>query len=529
LVAENLTMSLTKVTFSMIDGAPANVLDFGADPTGVTECSAAFQAAIAAAVHVYVPKGTYLVNPINLKDNLIIYGDGESSKLVANTTTGILCSPAIGLGSATTYVTILDLGFDGLNSKGIYQADPLAYSSYFLVRDCYFTKALAECIILNLIASRVESSNFGYDPGPSGTTHRHIYIAGQESVGANQVFISDNHFQTAIGTGSFRAERGAGLILADNIWEGNFAQTEATIICLGIQSCEIYGNYFEADTGPQIFVFGKIGTYDANLVQIHNNIIQATGTFGNQQVIYINNEPDLRVDYFYNFGGQGIPLIKDFANNTGYATNVLRDFYSNFFTDLSLIYRVGKGSMNKDLVINGNMEANLGWTAVGTPVSQGRSSAQAHTGTFSWQFTVNGQYEGIRNDTVFQDPLCAGQFYTLNFWVYPTTHTTMGVSVSSLGINQFNLNIEVTGLNLNAWNNVILNFEALFDQGNPIVIFSSGTEITGTWYVDDVIFKQILTPQTGTIYADNAAALAAGVPINSTFTVSGVVNRVFYA
>ena len=39
-------MSLTKVTYSMIAGASTNVLDFGADPTGVTECSANIQAAI---------------------------------------------------------------------------------------------------------------------------------------------------------------------------------------------------------------------------------------------------------------------------------------------------------------------------------------------------------------------------------------------------------------------------------------------------------------------------------------------------
>jgi hypothetical protein len=39
-------MSLTKVTYSMIAGASTNVLDFGADPTGVAECSANIQAAI---------------------------------------------------------------------------------------------------------------------------------------------------------------------------------------------------------------------------------------------------------------------------------------------------------------------------------------------------------------------------------------------------------------------------------------------------------------------------------------------------
>lgn len=52
-------MSLTKATYSMIEGAPANVLDFGADPTGTTDCSSAFTAAFASSKYVYVPAGTY--------------------------------------------------------------------------------------------------------------------------------------------------------------------------------------------------------------------------------------------------------------------------------------------------------------------------------------------------------------------------------------------------------------------------------------------------------------------------------------
>jgi hypothetical protein len=56
-------MSLTKATYSMIEGAPANVLDYGAVGDGVANDTAAFNAAIAAAgsQSIYVPKGTYLV------------------------------------------------------------------------------------------------------------------------------------------------------------------------------------------------------------------------------------------------------------------------------------------------------------------------------------------------------------------------------------------------------------------------------------------------------------------------------------
>lgn len=59
-------MSLTKVSYSMIDGAQVNVLDFGADSSGVADSTSAFQAAIdnvkTVSGIVYVPAGTFLLN-----------------------------------------------------------------------------------------------------------------------------------------------------------------------------------------------------------------------------------------------------------------------------------------------------------------------------------------------------------------------------------------------------------------------------------------------------------------------------------
>ena len=77
-------MSLTKVTYSMINGAPANVNDYGADPTGVADSTAAIQAAINAEKSVIFPAGsTYLVNStITLpSDTTIVMQDAN---LVAN-------------------------------------------------------------------------------------------------------------------------------------------------------------------------------------------------------------------------------------------------------------------------------------------------------------------------------------------------------------------------------------------------------------------------------------------------------------
>lgn len=62
-------MALTKVTYSMINGSAANVLDFGADPSGVSDSTSAFAAAIAAAKHIYVPPGTYLVDTVAVTGN----------------------------------------------------------------------------------------------------------------------------------------------------------------------------------------------------------------------------------------------------------------------------------------------------------------------------------------------------------------------------------------------------------------------------------------------------------------------------
>lgn len=50
-------MSLTKVSYSMIRGAPANILDFGAVGNGTTDDTAAINAALAASSDVVVPLG----------------------------------------------------------------------------------------------------------------------------------------------------------------------------------------------------------------------------------------------------------------------------------------------------------------------------------------------------------------------------------------------------------------------------------------------------------------------------------------
>jgi hypothetical protein len=73
-------MSLTKVSYSMIDGTPINVLDYGADPTGADDSYAAFVAALAAGSNVYVPQGTYkLTQTLSITGEKLFYGPTSSS------------------------------------------------------------------------------------------------------------------------------------------------------------------------------------------------------------------------------------------------------------------------------------------------------------------------------------------------------------------------------------------------------------------------------------------------------------------
>lgn len=73
-------MALTKVTYAMIQGAPVNVMDYGAKGDGTTDDTAAIQSAINALANggnLYVPAGRYkLTNQINVPYTINIYGDG---------------------------------------------------------------------------------------------------------------------------------------------------------------------------------------------------------------------------------------------------------------------------------------------------------------------------------------------------------------------------------------------------------------------------------------------------------------------
>jgi hypothetical protein len=79
-------MALTKVTYSMIQGEIVNVLDYGADPTGVADSASAIAAAHATGKPVFYPYGTYKHVGYFPECEGAIIGEGWSANTGAKTT-----------------------------------------------------------------------------------------------------------------------------------------------------------------------------------------------------------------------------------------------------------------------------------------------------------------------------------------------------------------------------------------------------------------------------------------------------------
>lgn len=161
-------MSLTKVSFSMINGAPVNVLDYGATGNGTTDDTAAFTAALATGKSVYIPQGTYKVAPVStpvsgiepnrtsawiLTSGQTIYGDGVTSVLLWGSATVQCFFKA----TTATNIALRDLKFDGGYSSIVVFPDADGSVDGVVVSDCYFSNMLIDVIGGNQLAINVDS------------------------------------------------------------------------------------------------------------------------------------------------------------------------------------------------------------------------------------------------------------------------------------------------------------------------------------------------------------------------------------
>jgi len=117
-------MALTKVTYSMIQGAVINVLDYGADSTGSSDTTLKLQAAIDACVAggaLYLPNGTYKTTaPLTINKRITFFGDGWGSRIMPAIGFGIAfnvidVTPSVGFSDDWTGWTFRDFSIQGEN------------------------------------------------------------------------------------------------------------------------------------------------------------------------------------------------------------------------------------------------------------------------------------------------------------------------------------------------------------------------------------------------------------------------------
>lgn len=116
-------MSLTKVSYSMIAGAPINVLDYGADPTGVANSSSAIQTAIDAAFAagggvVEIPKGVYICKNVILKAGVTLTSGAGMFGYLPSTISNVTLRNTTDAGwvidtSASACAAIIGINFQG--------------------------------------------------------------------------------------------------------------------------------------------------------------------------------------------------------------------------------------------------------------------------------------------------------------------------------------------------------------------------------------------------------------------------------
>ena len=133
-------MSLTKVSYSMIQGEVVNVLDYGAysDGTNASATTAAFAAALATGKTVFVPQGTFLIDgALQLQEFQSVFGTGAKSTFINCDQTRF--SGAFFSMAGHTSISHLELvGINGTTATGIKcwdSSDQYGFTGYITIED----------------------------------------------------------------------------------------------------------------------------------------------------------------------------------------------------------------------------------------------------------------------------------------------------------------------------------------------------------------------------------------------------------
>jgi hypothetical protein len=203
-------MSLTKVSYAMIQGAYLNVLDYAADNTGATDSTTAFNNAIAALPTnggtIYIPPGVYALNLVINTSGVCLIGPGLSSLLTAPTSNFLrpfdTTKPVIQIGNDTKYVTgviLENILFYGTNTgtTGLYCAGGCYRNSFVNISSFNF---VGNCIKLQGGASYACAFNNFVNINVSAAVNGNcLYVNGNVATYTTANYITNFNFSSNTG------------------------------------------------------------------------------------------------------------------------------------------------------------------------------------------------------------------------------------------------------------------------------------------------------------------------------------------
>jgi len=339
-------MSLTKVSYSMIEGASVNVLDYGADSTGVANSSSALDAAILSfgttGGILYFPPGEYLGKLTINKSNITVFGYGAKLKS-NNNSEMILIQDASGI---VGRVNVFGLQIDGNDNatKGV----KIVRAVDCAVRDLQITKCELDGVLITGdgvgASTHIEVSNCRIN-GPAGVDAAaaginiggggvnaatrlfnnyiadyptSIFDAGVNTVdvggvfetgvnavitsGGDGVFIGDwvesgsfsgAHFRIGDARTTIIGTHGSTIANVDAYAAGQFPARNNKIL---MQGANVLGNIVTPDGGLQSYATTLGGSILADAPKNLRGTLLISGTATSASATFVNAEPN--EDYF---------------------------------------------------------------------------------------------------------------------------------------------------------------------------------------------------------------------------------------
>ena len=343
-------MALTKATNSLISGAVANVLDFGADPSGSTDSTSAIQAAIDSCAttdrtegipntpvsnQVHIPAGTYLVSAsLNVTSYLNITGAGRQTTFIKSSITNgtavfnIQYSTS-GLSQNYNRISDFTINGQGNNTQGIY----VAFANRFELSSVQVMKCANRALYLQGGVINTINNFYSWDCG-SLTESAVLLYGASPAFGPNattfmggEVYASPNigmHVQECVSLNvcgmTFQANEGNAILVTNGLQiqiDGcYFEVNKDDIKLLNTVSCSVTNNLFALPKAgyTAFIVLNKMtnGEIYGNEFQVGKNAIGQTTEIGSLlfDQSHVGN----------NFGTQPLPIdaaILALANNNG--------------------------------------------------------------------------------------------------------------------------------------------------------------------------------------------------------------------